>query len=198
MASLTAQLRSRKWERRDGYFISTDDSLIPVAELIEVFDRKEFYWAKPMPHDAMREMLRSSLCFGLYGTNHDSTASNGQHPDSAAPQQNKFVGIARLVTDFTTFAYLTDVWVNPALQGQGLGTWLIKCVQEVLEDMPYLRRSMLFTSDWERSVPFYEKLMDMTILETQIGAGNAIMQCKGKGHPTYGTKADRYDMSSLT
>lgn len=48
--------------------------------------------------------------------------------------------------------------------------------------MPHLRRALLFTGDWERSVPFYEQLMGMTVLGGQPGAGPAIMQWKGPGH----------------
>ncbi|EGU81295.1 hypothetical protein FOXB_08190 [Fusarium oxysporum f. sp. conglutinans Fo5176] len=44
-------------------------------------------------------------------------------------------------------------------QGKGLGSWLVRCIREVLDEMPHLRRTMLLTGDWERSVPFYEKLL---------------------------------------
>jgi GNAT superfamily N-acetyltransferase len=40
------------------------------------------------------------------------------------------VGFARLVTDYTTFAWLADVLVVPAARGHGLGTFLIRCVAE--------------------------------------------------------------------
>ncbi|KAK0118470.1 hypothetical protein ONS95_012755 [Cadophora gregata] len=117
----------------------------------------EMYWAKPVPDDVMRETLQNSLCFGLYKTQDkaetspQTSDSNPAHPDSnSTTTATQFIGLARLVTDKTTFVYLTDVYISPSSQGAGLGTWLVKCVQEVIGGMPYLRRSMLFTGDWQR------------------------------------------------
>lgn len=168
-----------------------------------MFARKEFYWANPLPEDAMREMLQNSLCFGLFrdnsSSNNDSNinASNNNSPTQdteTATAAMEFLGLARCVTDFTTFLYVTDVWVNQEEQGKGLGTLLIKCVQEVVEEMPHLRRSMLFTVGWDRSVPFYEKFMGMDVIECQRGvSGLAVMERKGRGHPAYGRQGSSYD-----
>lgn len=76
---------------------------------------------------------------------------------------------------------MTDVWVEPELQGKGLGGWLVDCVQEVVESMPHLRRSMLFTGNWEKSVPFYKRRMGMDVMESQEGKGLAIMVRNGRG-----------------
>ena len=131
-----------------------------------------------MPDEALRETLQRSLCFGLY-----DMEAQGDKKDKEAGME--LVGFARCVTDFTTFVYLTDVYVWPTHQGSGLGKWLIMCIQEVIDSMPYLRRSMLFTSDWERSVPFYQKLMGMELVGSVDGAegGLAVLQRRGKGFP---------------
>lgn len=71
------------------------------------------------------------------------------------------IGFARVITDYVTFAYLTDVYVLPEWQGSGLGKWLIECVQGVFEGMPHLRRSMLVTGAGGPGVGFYEKAMRM-------------------------------------
>jgi len=96
------------------------------------------------------------------------------------------IGFARCITDFTTFSYLTDVYILPAHQGTGLGKWLVRCLGEVHDEMPFLRRSMLFTSDWERSVPFYETVLGMRVLGAgagREGGGPAVMQKLGPGFP---------------
>jgi GNAT superfamily N-acetyltransferase len=75
----------------------------------------------------VRRSLAHSLCFGLY------------HDD----QQ---VGLARVVTDHATFAYLCDVYVLPEHRGQGLSKWLL----ELVVAHPALtgaRRAMLATRD---------------------------------------------------
>ncbi|KAH7254753.1 hypothetical protein NW759_011184 [Fusarium solani] len=174
--SIKQQLQNRTWTK-GSYLISTDRTLLPIQKLQEVFASDELYWAKPLPAEAMREMLESSLCFGLY------EQSQSDETTSSSPPQ--FIGIARCITDYVTFIYLTDVWVDPKYQGQGLGTWLLKSIQEVIEAMPYLRRSLLFTGDWERSVPFYERVMGMEVMQGGNGEGLAVMGRKGKGHSSY-------------
>ena len=163
-----AQLRTREWTQ-GSFVVSTDPSKICVPTLMEAFASDTFYWATPVPEHAMRTLIENSLCFGLYQIQQDSS--------------RKLVGFGRGVTDFITFFYLTDVWVDTSYQGEGLGRFLVGCVQEVLEEMPYLRRSLLFTGDWKRSVPFYEKLMGMKVMEFQKGQGLAVMESKGRGFP---------------
>jgi hypothetical protein len=63
----------------------------------------------------------------------------------------------------------------------------MQCVQEVIESMPHLRRSLLFTGDWKRSVPFYERILGMQVFESRRGEdgdgrGLAVMMRKGKGY----------------
>ncbi|KAK6086678.1 GNAT family N-acetyltransferase [Seiridium cupressi] len=193
MVSMASQLRNRKWSR-DEYIVSTDSSLASAKALNVVFDSPAMHWAKPIPDSVMEETLQNSLFFGLYRT-HSGNVSDSEEgtqtsdvpaPGGAVGDQTPkldMVGCARCITDFTTFLYLTDVWVDSRDQGKGLGKWLISCVQETIESMPYLRRNMLFTGDWGQSVPFYEKLMGMTVLETQRGTGVAIMERKGPGNP---------------
>ncbi len=54
--------------------------------------------------------------------------------------------MARVVTDYATFAYLCDVFVLESHQGKGLGVWLMQCVIEHPE-LQGLRRWHLLTRD---------------------------------------------------
>ncbi|KAL2880082.1 hypothetical protein SGCOL_004465 [Colletotrichum sp. CLE4] len=193
MTSISAEMRNRRWTR-DSYLISTDASLISVAQLNAAFASEAVYWTKAIPEPILKEMLQNSLCFGLYDTTtsqqEPSTSSgSGTAQENAAESEeyHRLVGFARLVTDFISFTYVTDVWVDPTMQGNGLGRWLVGCVQETLEPMPYLRKSILATDSWDKSVPFYEKMMKMSVIGGQPG-GQAIMQMKGKGAPGYTEK----------
>jgi GNAT superfamily N-acetyltransferase len=51
-----------------------------------------------------------------------------------------------VVTDYTTFAYLTDVYVEPAHQGHGLGAWMVEFIL-AHPDLQGLRRFLLLTRD---------------------------------------------------
>jgi GNAT superfamily N-acetyltransferase len=181
--SVSSSFITKTWTKAP-YLVSTDASQIPTTTLNTWFASKEVYWAKPMPESAMQATLQNSLCFGLYR----------QTPSPHSNTETKsltLIGFARCITDTTTFIYLTDVFILPEYQGQGLGKWIVACVQEVIEGMPHLRRSLLFTGDWKRSVPFYEKIMGMEVTECRPavdgreGTGLAVMMRKWKGVPGF-------------
>ncbi|KXG54668.1 Acyl-CoA N-acyltransferase [Penicillium griseofulvum] len=187
----TSEIRNqpKSWTKEE-YLVSTDISLIPIKTLNTWYAGEEFYWAKPMPEPALRETLQNSLCFGLYHNPNQSQPD--EISENGAPSESlEFVGFARCITDYTTFLFLTDVFVLSSRQGLGLGTWLVTCVQEVIESMPYLRRSLLLTGDWKRSVPFYEKVMDMELMvcnrpvDGEEATGFAVMQRKSWGAPGF-------------
>ncbi|KAH7308050.1 hypothetical protein B0I35DRAFT_413412 [Stachybotrys elegans] len=152
-------LRQKSWTR-DGFLISTDASLLAASDVVAAFDRQEVYWTKGIPVPYMREMLDNSLCFGMYAC---APATTEEASSSSSSPRREFIGLARCTTDWVSFVYLTDVWVSPACQGRGLGRWLMACVDEALGEMPYLRRTMLLTADWARSVPFYREMLGMEL-----------------------------------
>ena len=94
--------------QRGEYTISTDHDRLDVAA-IHAFLTQGSYWARHRSLETVRRSLQNSLCFGVY---------------RGAEQ----AGLARVVTDYATFAWLCDVYVEPAHRGQGLGKWLIECV----------------------------------------------------------------------
>ncbi|KAJ5788167.1 Acyl-CoA N-acyltransferase [Penicillium paradoxum] len=174
------------------HLVSTDPSLIPIATLNTWFASDEVYWAKPMPEPVIRQTLQSSISFGLYRQSQTQTdnSTKDETPDPTS-EGLEFIGFARCITDTTTFIYLTDVFVLPSCQGLGLGSWLLACMREIIDDMPYLRRSLLFTGDWKRSVPFYEKFLGMHAMKStppvdgKDGEGLAVMQRRYAGFPGF-------------
>jgi GNAT superfamily N-acetyltransferase len=92
--------------RRGTYLISTDNQRLDV-ELIHHFLSTSSYWARGRSLETVQRSLQHSLNFGLY----------------AGEQQ---IGLARLVTDYATFAYLADVFVLEEFRGRGLATWLME------------------------------------------------------------------------
>ncbi|MCE0483922.1 MAG: GNAT family N-acetyltransferase [Methylacidiphilales bacterium] len=109
----------------DGYSISTDPARLDV-EVIHGFISQS-YWAKNIPRALIERMIKNSLCFGLY-------------------HRQAQVGFARLITDYTTFAYLADVFVLPDHRGKGLSKALVQAVR-AHPDLQGLRRWMLVTLD---------------------------------------------------
>ncbi|KAK5053278.1 hypothetical protein LTR84_002252 [Exophiala bonariae] len=173
------QLNTKRTWTRDGFVISTDASLIPIAALTQAFESSQLYWAKGLPEDVMREILEHSLCFGLYTTTSPPTTTSGETPPAPPPPTN-LIGFARCITDRVTLIYLTDVYIAPEHQGRGLGKWLVNCVQEVISDMPHLRRSLLITGAGDTGKRFYGDLMGMH--EVSAATGDAVvLSARGPG-----------------
>jgi GNAT superfamily N-acetyltransferase len=95
---------------RGDYCVSTDSARLDL-DAIHRFLRDGTYWAYDRPREVIAHSLQHSLAFGLY---------------HGAEQ----VGLVRVVTDYATFAWLCDVYVDEPHRGQGLGKWLIECVVE--------------------------------------------------------------------
>jgi GNAT superfamily N-acetyltransferase len=56
------------------------------------------------------------------------------------------VAFARVVTDYSTYAYLCDVYVLEAYRGKGLGKWMVEFVMKH-PGLQGLRRFQLATRD---------------------------------------------------
>ncbi|HEX9923488.1 MAG TPA: GNAT family N-acetyltransferase [Anaerolineae bacterium] len=119
--------------QKDDFKISTNPALLDV-DVIHAFLSRS-YWARGIPRDLVIKSLDNSLCFGLY-------------------YQNRQIGFARVITDYTTQAYLCDVFILETYQGQGLGRWLIECIA-TCPDLRGIRHLMLATADAQE---FYRKI----------------------------------------
>jgi GNAT superfamily N-acetyltransferase len=105
--------------------ISTDPTRLDIEAIHAYLSRS--YWAEGIPKDVVAKSVQSSICFGLY----DGTRQ---------------IGLARVITDKATFAYLCDVYVLDEYRGHGLGKWLMEAVS-AHPDLQSLRRFVLLTRD---------------------------------------------------
>lgn len=94
---------------RDGFLISTDPDKLDV-DVIHHFLANEAYWSPGIAREVITRAMEHSLCFGVYDRN------------------GRQAGFARVITDFTTFAYLADVFILRPYRGRGLGKWLVQCM----------------------------------------------------------------------
>src|SRR4051794_15719478 len=92
-----------------GFYISTDKSRLDV-EMITDFLSNRSYWARGRSRELVEKSIANSLCFGLFNPKHQQ------------------LGFARIVTDFTFFAWLMDVVILEEHRGRGLGKMLMTAV----------------------------------------------------------------------
>ena len=109
----------------NNFTISTDISRLDVDAITDMLSRA--YWAQGRTREMIARYLQHSLTFGLY---------DGPHQ----------IGLARVISDYTTFAWLCDVFIHEEYRGQGLGKWLMEAVHSHPE-LQGLRRWMLATRD---------------------------------------------------
>jgi GNAT superfamily N-acetyltransferase len=90
----------------------------------------------------------------------------------------KQIGLARLITDYVTVAYMTDVYVLQEYQGKGLGSWLLSAVDETLRSWKGLRRVCLMSSGNDA---WYEKALGVKEFNQENKSGLKFMTRKGGG-----------------
>jgi GNAT superfamily N-acetyltransferase len=110
--------------------ISTDDALLDV-DLIHRWLSEDAYWALGRSREAVERSLRESVNVGAYDEGADG------------PVQ---VGFLRIVTDRATFAWVCDLYVDPAARGRRVGKLLMAEADRLLGDYG-VRRAMLATAD---------------------------------------------------
>ena len=110
----------------NGYLITTDKGLMFPLDVYKWLSGVS-YWSKYIPLDTFMGTFENSFCIG-------------------AVKDGRQVGFARLVTDYSSFGYLADVYVEEAHRGLGIS----KVMMQELFDLEWvkgLRRIMLATKD---------------------------------------------------
>lgn len=108
------------------YLITTYKHLMQPGQAHKWLSEKS-YWLPGVPFHAVKTAFENSFCIAIL---HEGVQ----------------VGYARFITDYTVFAFLADVYVEEAHQGQGLG----KKMMELLLSLSWVknvRRLALMTKD---------------------------------------------------
>jgi GNAT superfamily N-acetyltransferase len=105
--------------------VSTDPALLDLDVIHGFLSRS--YWAAGIPREIVDRALRHSLCFGAF-------------------EDGRQVGFARVISDYATYAYVSDVFALESHRGRGVG----KCLMAAIVAHPELqglRRWSLATRD---------------------------------------------------
>jgi len=136
---------------RGRFKISTDREQLQV-DVIHCYLTEEAYWTTGRTREMTEKSIKHSLCFGVY-------------------DEGVQIGFARVVTDYTIFAYLCDVFILTAYQGQGLGKWLTETILEVLDEEG-VRWTMLATRDAHELYEDYGGFQKLYLPEKWMGRVN--------------------------
>lgn len=109
------------------FYVSTDKSKLDIDLIVDFLNNKS-YWAKNRSKATIEKSIMNSVCFGAFD------------------QENRQVGFARVITDFSVFAWILDVFILQEYQSKGLGKFLI---QEIMShpDLIAIKRWGLGTND---------------------------------------------------
>ena len=110
--------------QRDSFRITDDKAAADVDFIVAAL--QSTYWAADRPRAVIEQSLEHSVLLSLL---------DGEEQ----------VGFVRVVTDYVTFAWICDVYVDPTVRGQGLGVWLMECLQA--HPAAQVGLQLLFTRD---------------------------------------------------
>jgi GNAT superfamily N-acetyltransferase len=110
---------------RGNLTISTNPTRLDLEAVCGFLSRS--YWAQNRSRSTIEHSLQHSLVFGIYAG-------------------ESMVGMARLITDFATFAWLCDVFIDEGYRGRRIGKWLMETIQ-AHPGLQGLRRWLLATRD---------------------------------------------------
>ena len=108
-----------------GFRLTADRARIDVDAVHGFLTRS--FWAAGISRELVAVSIEHSLCFGVF-------------------EDVRQVAFARVVTDYSTYAYLCDVFVLEEYRGRGLGEWMIAFVMRH-PGLQGLRRFQLVTRD---------------------------------------------------
>ncbi|MFC4818468.1 GNAT family N-acetyltransferase [Flavobacterium sp. GCM10023249] len=117
----------------EEFVITTDKTKLDLIAIHD-FLSNHSGWSNHIPLERVKTSIDHSLNFGLF-------------------HQGKQIGFARVISDYSTIAYLGDIYVLDSYRGQGLSKKLMDIVM-THPNLQGLRRWILLTStaDW-----LYEK-----------------------------------------
>lgn len=91
------------------YYVSTDSSKLDTRRIHSWL--RSCFWSKDIPLEYVERFIRHSLCFGAYKSDGDL-----------------LIGFGRVVSDFTTYAYICDVVVEETNRQKGIGTAILNAM----------------------------------------------------------------------
>lgn len=132
----------------DGYVISTDKARLDIPAIHDYLSNRS-YWGQGRTIETVLKSIENSLCFGIY--------------DKA----NHLAGFARVVSDFTIFAYLLDLFILESHRKRGLGKCFVEHIvnDQIFKDIRFWRLDTKDAHELYRKYGFREPAFPEKIME---------------------------------
>lgn len=92
---------------KGSYIFNTDKKKLNTTVIHKVLSKNEF--TKGVTFDTVKKSIKKSLCFGLY--------KDGQN-----------VGFARIVSDYATISYISDIFILEEHYTEELYAWMVESI----------------------------------------------------------------------
>ena len=92
---------------KEAYTISTDKEKLDIPYIHQFLTHS--YWAENIPLKTVQQSIEGSCCFGVF-------------------EKQQQIGFARVITDYATFGFLKDVFIDENFRGRGLSKWLMQVI----------------------------------------------------------------------
>ncbi|KAK2613040.1 hypothetical protein QQS21_000969 [Conoideocrella luteorostrata] len=171
----------RSW-CRDNFFLTTDKTYLDPRAVNEVFQSDLMWWNDPLEMKQMRKMLDNCLTLSIFHVpdTEEEMRNNGGLPRNMCGSDFRMIGLARIVTDYVTFAYLTDVFIMEEFQRRGLASWMMRALKGLVDEWPNLRGLMLMTHD-DAAARMYQRTLGAVNFDKGPSAGLVMLEMGGKG-----------------
>ncbi|KAH7239170.1 putative GNAT family N-acetyltransferase [Fusarium tricinctum] len=162
---------------RDNFFLTNDKTYLCPKTFNKSLD--DNWWSSPLPNGQLQRVLDNCLTLAVYHTPQtaEEMKKNGiSQPKDGSP--HKMVGFARVVTDYVTLAYLTDVFVVDEFQRRGLASWLMQALKEIVNEWKHMRGLLLMTHD-QAAARLYQRELGAQEFEKGPSAGLVMLEMAG-------------------
>jgi GNAT superfamily N-acetyltransferase len=128
--------------------ISTDKARLDIPVIHDYLCNRS-YWGQGRSIETVRKSIENSLCFGIYAND------------------NQLAGFARVISDFTIFAYLLDLFILEGHRQRGLGKWFVEHIikDPVFKDIRLWRLDTRDAHELYRKYGFQEPAFSEKIME---------------------------------
>jgi ribosomal protein S18 acetylase RimI-like enzyme len=143
-----------------NYYISSDHNKLDIERVWLLL--KDCFWSKNIPIECVEKFVQHSLCFGAY------MAVNDQ-----------LVGFGRVISDFTTYAYVCDVIIDEGHRHHGLATKMLDAMF-LHPSLQNLKTWSLKTTDEARKIYQKKGFRVVAPAESQLELDDLGIYFKGK------------------